>query len=100
MIEKHKDLILVALVGLVAFILTYTPEQNQSKVLKFIRFLSGALTAVFLNWTLYEVMFYLTSNIRVSLAISGYLTYRGTNYVNGYVDKIIVDKFIKKDIEL
>ncbi|WP_170000593.1 hypothetical protein [Campylobacter sp. RM9328] len=99
MVNEYKDFILLVLVGFTAFILTYRPSPCKGHLCKIVGFLSGALGSIFLSWVGYEVLFFFTSNFRLSLAISGYSTWRGADWLNRNVDEFISNK-IKKDTDI
>lgn len=91
-LNEFKDFILVVFVGIVAYVLTMTPNHCKNIVCKFIRFFIGVSTSVFLNLSYYYFFYYFTDDSKFSLAVAGYLTWRGSDWVDKNVDKIIKSK--------
>ncbi len=51
---------------------------------------------MFLCWISYEIFFFFLNNIRVSVALAGFVTWRGTDWIYSKIDKAL-DKRIERD---
>ena len=95
----YKDddyLIVVFIIGFIASILNLDHIDFKRAKYKILSFLLSSLSSMFLCWMSYEIFFYFLNTFRVSVAISGFVTWRGTDWINSIIDRAINKKLEKE----
>ncbi|WP_107785742.1 hypothetical protein [Campylobacter concisus] len=95
----NKDdnyLILVLFVGFIASILNLETKDFSKIKYKILSYLLSFLSSMFLCWISYEIFFFFLNNIRVSVALAGFVTWRGTDWIYSKIDKAL-DKRIERN---
>lgn len=96
---KENYIFLVIFVGLIGGILSNENKNKgeKNKLRRFIFFVFGTTTSIFLCWISFEITFYFTSKQNLSLAIGGFFSWRGANWVIDISNKIINELIDKID---
>ncbi|MBR8461459.1 hypothetical protein KDE12_01155 [Campylobacter sp. faydin G-105] len=85
----------VAGIGLIGALLNVGARANKSTGRKIIDLIIGSLSSMFLGWIVYEVVFFIYNKEKLALAACGFFAWKGTEWVNVLIDKLI-DKYISK----
>lgn len=94
--KDYDYLILVFVIGLIASILNLENKDFSKAKYKILSFFFSSLSSMFLCWISYEIFFYFLNTFKVSLALSGFVTWRGTEWINSVIDRAINKKLEKE----
>lgn len=95
--NKDDDyLIVVFIIGFIASILNLDHIDFKKAKYKILSFLLSSLSSMFLCWISYEIFFYFLNTFKVSLALSGFISWRGTEWINSIIDRAINKKLEKE----
>ena len=95
--NKDDDyLIVILIIGFIASILNLDHIDYKRTKYKIFSFLLSSLSSMFLCWISYEIFFYLLNTFKVSLALSGFVSWRGTEWINSIIDRAINKKLEKE----
>jgi len=84
----------VILVGFIGGILDYIDSGSKKKATSVI---VGIATSMFLGWIGFEMANFFIKDTRASLAICGFLAWRGTEWIKETVDRAINSKLNRHD---
>ncbi|OPA77243.1 hypothetical protein BFG04_03880 [Campylobacter pinnipediorum subsp. pinnipediorum] len=90
--EKNSYLLWIAIIGLVAGFLNDKYSEDKTNTRKIANFFTGAISSMFFCWIAYEISYYFTDHERLSLAVGGFVAWRGAEWINSIVDKFIETK--------
>ena len=95
--NKHDGyLIVVFIIGFIASILNFDHVDYKRVKYKILSFLLSSLSSMFLCWMSYEIFFYFLNTFRVSVALAGFVTWRGTDWINSIINRAINKKLEKE----
>lgn len=96
---KENYIFLVIVVGLIGGVLSSENKNKDEKSAfrRLISFAFGTATSIFLCWISYEIVFYLTQKQNLALAIGGFFSWRGANWVIDITNKVINELIDKID---
>ena len=95
--NKDDDyLIVVFIIGFISSILNLAHIDFKKAKYKILSLLLSSLSSMFLCWISYEIFFYFLNTFKVSLALSGFVSWRGTEWINSIIDRAINQKLEKE----
>ncbi|CAD7288196.1 hypothetical protein [Campylobacter suis] len=89
--SKDKPLVGVLLVGFIGGMLNLA-DPKKSITHNILNIITGVFGSMFLCWIAYEVAFYFIHDNSMCLAVGGFFAWRGANWANETVDKLIKSK--------
>lgn len=87
----------VFLVAIVGALLNIGARKDKSTRRKIGGLITGALTSCFFGWISFEVIRHIHQSEQVALAGCGFFAWKGAEWINALLDKVIDSRLKKRD---
>lgn len=89
----------VFIIGLVGGFLNIGQRNDKPASHKTINLIIGTLSSIFFGWISFEVVFFIYASEKLALAACGFFAWKGADWINVLIDKVIDNKLNKTSDE-
>ena len=87
----------VVIVGLIGGLLNIGSNPNKSAGHKATNLIAGTLSSMFIGWISFEIVRHIYGSEKVALAACGFFAWKGAEWVNALINKVVYNRLKKRD---